>query len=140
MITQSDEYFAANWTECLYVVEDAKIAMGNKDPSDDKWEQALMDKWIVKPDEPDPEPEPEPDPDAPPPTEEEVKAKEAAKKEKEEAEAAVAEQEEADRLMGKYKKWSEIRKFLWEYYCPDDGIRHQHELDSRAPWESDEED
>lgn len=133
MITQSDEYFAANWTLCLYVVEEAKLAMGDKDPCDDLWEKELMDKWIVKPVS-EPEPEQEPDPEAEPPTEEEVKALEDLKKEKEEAEAS----EEADRLMGKYEKWSDIRKLLWEYYCPDDKIRHAHERPHCPnPWESD---
>jgi len=48
--------------------------------------------------------------------------------------------EPSQSLMGRFEKWSQIRHFLWEHYCPDDGIRHQHELDSLAPWESDDSD
>ncbi len=134
MITQDDEHFSQNWDECLMLIETAKVAMGDKDPCPVGWEEEMMSKWIVKPDIPDLEEEP--DPEAEPPTEEEVKAKEAAKAEKEAAEAEA----EKGRLMGRFEKWSQIRQVLWEHYCPDDGIRHQHELDSLAPWESEPED
>ena len=103
MITQNDEYFSQNWEECLYVIEAAKVLMGDKDPCPVGWEEEMMSKWIAAP------PEPEPEPEAEPPTEEEVKEKEAAK------EAA-----EADRLMGKFEKWEDIRKHLWFYYTDEE--------------------
>ena len=125
MITKESEHFDDEWERCLEIIEEAKLLMGDKEHSaDEKWNKDMYEKWIEKSDIPDLEEE-----GAPPPTEEEVKAKEAKEASEEEA-----------RLMGKFKTWKQIRQFLWEHYCPDDGIRHQHELDSLPPWESDDSD
>ena len=126
MITQEDEYFLQNWEECLYVIEAAKLLMDGK--LDHGWDDEMMSKWIVK-DEPDPEPEQAPDPEAEPPTEEEVLAKEDLKKEKEAAEASA----EADRLMGKYEKWEDIRKHLWFHYTNEEA-----RSTTMAPWRDEE--
>lgn len=94
MITLESAHFDDNWEECLFVIEGAKVAMGDTAFLDDPdWVEEAKRKWI----------------------------------------------EGDDTLMGRFEKWSQIRKVLWEHYCTDDGIRHQHELDSRSPWESEDE-
>ena len=43
--------------------------------------------------------------------------------------------ESEDCLLGKHEEWKDIRKFLWEHYCSDDGIRHRYEQDyCPTPW------
>ena len=114
MITKESEHFADEWYRCLEIIEEAKLLMGDKEHSaDEKWHKDMYEKWIESP---------EPEPEAEAEGEEHVEPK------------------PSQSLMGKFKTWKQIRQFLWEHYCPDDGIRHQHELDSLPPWESDDSD
>ena len=105
MITLESAHFDENWMECLYVIEAAKEVMRDTSFLDNhRWGEEMKNKWIVKSDIPELEEE-----GADPPTDQEVKAKEAAE------EAA-----EADRLMGKFEKWEDIRKHLWFHYTNEE--------------------
>tara|TARA_R100001015_G_C4631196_1_gene193517 strand:+ start:2332 stop:2619 length:288 start_codon:yes stop_codon:yes gene_type:complete len=57
----------------------------------------------------------------------------------EEARAKWIAKSSDDCLMGKYKKWSEIRKVLWDHYVSEEKRAKWVEVFGKEGWESDDE-